>query len=144
RLDQVVPPGGAAGEAALDQALSPLGHALAVGDDGTADAEHRVVPLVLAGGEADRADRDVESRVAIGVYSPDAAAIGPARIALDLLDQLHRPNLWRAGDRAAGKQRLDHLGRAASFLQLRRDRRGHGVQGWTGFDGERPPDPHRP
>src|SRR5690606_167781 len=74
-LDQVMAPRRAAREAALDQALAPLGHAVAVGDDRPADPEHDAMPFVLARGQANRANRDVECRIAAPIDPADRPAI---------------------------------------------------------------------
>jgi hypothetical protein len=92
---------------------------------------------VLAGREADRPDGHVESCLAAGANAPDGPAIGPARIAFDLADQFHRPNLGRARDRSAGKQGPDHVDRDHTRQEFRADGRNHLVHGGIAFDRER-------
>ena len=127
RFDQVGPGGVKPHETALDQAFAPFGQRLAIGHDRAADAQHRAAAAILTRGKPQGADRHVESGIAIGVDPPDRPAIGAARITLDLVDQLHRPDLGRAGNRTAGKQRADHVDRAFARQQVGADRGGHGV-----------------
>src|SRR5690606_39657056 len=49
----------------------------------------------------ERADRDVEVEVAVEADVADAPAVDAPPLRLELLDDLHRPHLRRAGDRAA-------------------------------------------
>ena len=57
--------------------------------------------------ERQRADRHVEGRPPVRRRPADRAAIGVARPGLELADDLHRPQLRRAGHRAAGKERRE-------------------------------------
>src|SRR5690606_21116109 len=79
-FDQVVPAGGAAREPALDLTFAPFGHAVTVGNDGSADAEHGLMPIVLPRSQANRPDRDVERGIAVRVDAADRAAIRAARV----------------------------------------------------------------
>ena len=141
RLDQIAlrgckPRRQAAQEARFDLALAAFRHWIAVGHDRRADPEHRRALPVLDGGEPKRADRDVEGGVAVSIDPPDRPAIGPARIALHLREQLHRPDLGRAGDRAAGEQRAHQVHRALARAEPRAHGRDHLVHGRIGLDRE--------
>ncbi len=57
----------------------------------------------------DGADRDVERHVAVKPEVADGARVNAAPRALQLGDDLHRANLGRARDRAAGKRREDRV-----------------------------------
>ncbi len=86
--------------------------------------------------DRDGADRDVEAGRAVRREMADGAAIQAARALLQFADDLHRADLRRAGDRAAGKQRAHDLLDACRRLEPRGDGGDHGVQGGIGLDGE--------
>jgi hypothetical protein len=111
---------------------------LAVRDDGRTDPEHGPSRRI----EAQGADCHIESGVTSGVDPPDRAAIGPARVALELGDQLHRADLGRPGDRAAGEDRADQVGSAQAFAQPSANGRGHLVDRRVALDGKGPLDSH--
>ena len=81
-------------------------------------------------------DRDIERRFAVRRNPADRAGIDAARRLLEPGDDLHRPDLGSAGDRAAGEDRLDHVDRPKPVLELGGDGRGHLVDGRIGLDRE--------
>src|SRR5688572_1054018 len=69
-----------------------------VGDDAAAGPEPD-----HAAGMHQRADRDVDVHAAVEAEVADGPAIDAAPLRLELLDDLHRAQLGRARDRAAGE-----------------------------------------
>src|SRR3546814_5415480 len=93
----------------LQQAFLELRLAARVVDDATADAE--LAASVRA--DRERPDRDAEAGVPVRADRPDRTSIDAARRGFDLADDLHRPDLRRPGDGAAGKEApKEEIGRA--------------------------------
>src|SRR5690606_1349073 len=69
-----------------------------------------------------RADRDVQVHVAVEADVTDTPAIDAAALRLERLDDLHRANLRRAGDRAAGECRAHEVERVTVGAQPADDR----------------------
>ena len=86
--------------------------------------------------EHDGADRDVELSVARGRDIADRAAIDAARLAFQFADDLHGANLGRTGDRAARKQRAQHVLEPHVGPQLGDDAGRHLVHRAVGLDRE--------
>ena len=101
------------------------------GDDAAADAHLTRSPC-----EHDGADRDVELGVARGRDQADRAGIDAARLTLQFADDLHGANLRRAGDRAARKQRAQHVLEPHIGSELGDDAGGHLVHRAIGLDRE--------
>src|SRR3546814_3151343 len=59
--------------------------------------------------DGNRSNRNIERRIAAGIDPSHGAGICAAGVRLDFVDDLHRPQLRRACDRAAGKNRAEHV-----------------------------------
>src|SRR5437667_12739465 len=93
----------------LGRRFEPLGLGIGVGDDAGADL-HRRGPVVAD----DRSDRDAGVEVAGVGDVADGAAVGPALGRLELVDDLHRADLRRAGEGAGRNARLPHVHRVGA------------------------------
>ena len=71
-----------------------------------------------------RADRDRRVEVAGEVDVADDSGVRAAFRRLELVDDLHRPHLRRAGDRPGGKRRPQHVDWSPALEQLAGDLRG--------------------
>src|SRR5687767_12605510 len=88
--------------------------------------EARVGHDAAAGPEADhaarvdqRADRDVQVHAAVEADVADGPAINPAALRLQLLDDLHRAQLGRPGDRSARERAAQQVERVADRKSTR-------------------------
>ena len=89
--------------------FGPFGIAFAISDDPAAKPKRGLrCPLP----DMERADRDIESSIAVRIDPADRASINPARIRFDLTNHFHRANFGRARDRTTGENSLDHINRA--------------------------------
>ena len=138
RLDQIASGGVETHETPFDQALAPFGQCLTIRDDGRADPQHRLAAPVFARRQPQGADCHIERGIASGIDPANGAAIRPARIAFHRIDQFHRPDLGRAGDRTAREQRTQQVCRAAPRLQPRPHRGDHLVDRGIAFDRKGP------
>src|SRR3954465_11080930 len=77
----------------LDLALAVLGGGIGVEQTGGADAHLREALL-----HPDGADGEAGVDAAVEIHRSDRAGIPAARRALVILDELHRPEFWSAGD----------------------------------------------
>ena len=68
-----------------------------------------------------RADVDRGIEVAVPGEVADRAAVGAALVRLELVDDLHRPHLWRPGERPGRKGRAQHVHRADPLPEPARD-----------------------
>ena len=132
RLDEVEAPG-RRHKLSLRQAFAPFVAGIAVRHDRGAEAEPG---HALAGLQHQRPYRDIERRIAVRRKTADRAAIRAARRGFESRDDLHRPDLGRAGDRAAGEDRREDVDRAEAVLELGGDGRGHLEDGRIGLDRE--------
>ena len=111
-------------EAGLVDELRRLACNGRVASDAAADAEAcralRPVPV-----DPDTADANVETRCTAGLQHADGTAIGTSRRALQVTDRLHRFDLGRTRDRAARKQRTEHIRERQAWPKLRTHRGGH-------------------
>jgi hypothetical protein len=64
-----------------------------------------------------------------GAHVADGAAVHLAAVRLELVDDLHRAALGRAGDRAAGEARLERVERVAALGEASGDRAHQVVDG---------------
>src|SRR5439155_27388028 len=92
---------------------------IGIGDDAAAD-----VDVDLLWRRNHRADRDVELDVPIAGDVADRAAVGAAADGLELVDDLHGADLWRAGDAAAGESCSEKIRQRDVAPQHTFDRRG--------------------
>ena len=69
----------------------------------------------------DRPDRDAGVEVAVRERVADRAGVRPAPVALELGDELHRPDLRRAGDGAGREARAQEVERPDAVAQLADD-----------------------
>ena len=69
----------------------------------------------------DRPQRDARVHRPAGQHVADRARVRAAAVALELGDDLHRAHLRRAGDRAGGEARAEHVERRHAVAQLADD-----------------------
>ena len=118
-------------EACLEFAFGVFVVGVAVEDDAGADAHfavaHAVRALWLQGQRADRhRHAEVADLAVITRIEPaDGAGVDAARVRLQFADDFHGAALGRAGDRAAGIQRIKNFGQRGVVAQLRGDGGGH-------------------
>src|SRR3546814_9436372 len=67
------------------------------------------LPPLITFIDGNRSNRNIERRIAAGIDPSHGAGICAAGVRLDFVDDLHRPQLRRACDRAAGKNRAEHV-----------------------------------
>src|SRR3546814_12969764 len=79
--------------------------------DWSSDVCSSDLPLPAAFFDANGADGNIERGVARRIDPAHGAGIDAARDGSDRIDDLHRPNLGRAGDRPAGEEDAQHLDR---------------------------------
>src|SRR5688500_9855365 len=91
-----------------------------VGDDPAARLD-----IGLAALEQDRTDGDAESEVAGEIEVADGPGIQAPPRWLELVDDLHRANLWRARHGAGRETRYQRIEPVASFGELSFDHRHH-------------------
>ena len=132
RLDEVEAPLGLH-ERPFRQTFAPLVLGAAVRHDAGAEPQPGDR---LARAQGQRPDRDIERGFAAACKPSDRAAIDAARRSLEPGDDLHRPDLGRAGDRAARIDGAEHVDRAEAVLELGGDGRGHLQDGRIGLDRE--------
>ena len=92
-------------KAQFEQAFVPFAGRVGVIHDAAAG----VAAQRPRGRDGQRADGYVEAEVAIGRDPADSAAVDAARAGFERAQNFHGANLWRAGHRATGKQRLQNL-----------------------------------
>src|SRR3546814_18050875 len=66
------------------------------------------LPPLITFIDGNRSNRNIERRIAAGIDPSHGAGICAAGVRLDFVDDLHRPQLRRACDRAAGQNRAEH------------------------------------
>ena len=92
-----------------------------VGRLGVGDGAAARLDVDLAVLDDDGADVDRGVEVAVPGEVADRAAVGAALDRLQLVDDLHRPHLGRAGERAGGQRRAQHVHRPDPLAQRARD-----------------------
>ena len=118
------------GPRALVDRLVPLGGRVALPGDPAADVEGQAPPV-----GHERADHDARLHRAVGPDPADGAGVRAAADRLEPLEDLHRPDLRGAGDRAARERRREEVERVAALGEDA----GHGRD--EVLDGGRPLEP---
>ena len=132
RLDQFELPHGVRQEFHFEQAFGVFLAADGIGDDAGSNTH-----LARAGAIDDGCpDRDVEQHFAIRRKVTDSAAVDAARVRFESADKLHRPDFWRAGDRARREDRAQHVVDRDVVLQDRPHARRHLMQRLERLDRE--------
>ena len=121
-FEQFIVRAGAVEKNPLGLPFGIFGRRRRIHDDAAADA---ALGNAALGIHHRRADADAEHSFAAGFDEADGAAINAARRGFETRNGRHRRRLWRAGHRAAGKQRGEHLAQRGVVAAAAGDGGGH-------------------